>query len=98
MRPAAIEYMKNTDHRDVPPCRGEGGDDAEGGHAEIEAHDRPEHLGLVSPLDGDGHGLGEDGGWIDSVTKRDRHEDRRDDQKKELHHAAFPPECRLADL
>jgi hypothetical protein len=79
----------------VPPRRGEGGDDAENGHAEIESHDRPEHLGLVGSLDYNMHGLGEDRGRVDAVAQRRLHEDRRHKQEKELHHAVFPLGKRL---
>ena len=86
-----IEKEHRPDRRDMTPRGREGGDDAENGHAEIEAHDRPEHLGLVGALNRDGHGLGEDGSGIDAVAQRRRHEDRRNEQEKEPHHAAFPP-------
>src|SRR6478609_5138260 len=44
-----VHKEHRPDHRDTPPGRCERGDDAEGGHAEIVAHDRAEHLRLVPP-------------------------------------------------
>src|SRR6478672_2620517 len=46
-----VEEKHSPDCCHVPPRRGEGGDDAENGHAEIESHDRREHLVLVGALD-----------------------------------------------
>jgi hypothetical protein len=64
------------------------------GHAEIGPHDRREHLGLVGSLNRNGHGLEKDGGRVDAVAQRRRHEDRRDEQEKEPLKPCFPPECR----
>jgi hypothetical protein len=64
------------------------------GHAEIGPHDRREHLGLVGSLNRNGHGLEKDGGRVDAVAQRRRHEDRRDEQQKEPHHGVSRPESR----
>src|SRR5262245_3145042 len=68
------------DHRHMPPLRRERSDDAEGRHAEIEAHKSSEDVGLIDAFHRDVHELREARCRIDAIAQRDWNEEHSYDQ------------------
>ena len=75
-----VSEEHGPDHCHMPPRRRERGDDAEGHHAEIEAHKSPEDVGLIGAFHHDVHELREGRCRIDAIAQRDRKEEHPCDQ------------------
>jgi hypothetical protein len=56
----------------MPPLRRERGDEAEGNHAQIEAHKSPEDVGLIGAFYREVHERRDRRCGIDAITQRDR--------------------------
>ncbi len=75
-----VSEEHGPDHRHMLPLRRERGDDAEGHHAEIEAHKSPEDVGLIGAFHREVHELREGRCRVDAIAQRDRKEEHPCDQ------------------
>src|SRR6476660_4437239 len=90
-----VSEEHGPDHRHMPPLRRERGDDAEGHHAEIEAHKGPEDVGLIGAFYREVHELREGRCRIDAIAQRDRKEEHPATKRKSFIMSCSPREAGL---